>query len=1071
MKEFQLIDKSPCKQDLFEGKPHEKLAGVIADNIEGYKKCKVIGIDGCWGSGKSNVVGLVEKALHSKENAHKYHFFVYDAWGHQTDLPRRTMLEELISDLVNGKEKIFDEKNWEESLQALLAKKKETNTLIVPSISSGIIASGLLLMFTPLFYLLSHVFYCWIWKLCCLVLPYLLTYTYLMSRVYCKLKRNTAQGKVTIRIVLNAMFALYNDKIKEETKYETVSEREPSSRQFKTWMKNVDKGLGEKGKVLILVIDNMDRLPKSKVRDLWATIHSVFSETTFENIKIIIPFDRKHIRNAFQDENIRDEKECVNNEDNIMISHVQSYGDDFINKTFNVVYRVVPPIMSGWKTFFKCKWEEAFGDKYVLDSAVTQIYDLLTVQQTPRNIIAFINEFATIRSVVDENVADKYIALYIFGKNKIADNPLEEILNPKYLRGLDFMYQHDEEMKKSISAIYFQLPVESAMDIVFSQQITSDLNNQESQLLMKLKDSPKLFAILEHSIAGVTNIGRAVMTMDEVFGANNNQKLKEAWENLYYKEIANFTDKTASPYLKYHKVLLSHIDEKEMYFNKLVNSYRANLGKGNFGIKEYTKAIYDFVGIDGLSPYRLLRKNIKNVSAEQFVELVVLKKDTYKNYGLNVDEDKLDKCISEYNEEQLKDFDIYPIIRDDYELSKYIDSIKGKVKAHASQIQEFTYLIDRLKEVCETILPININEYLSDNVLDQTAYNIKNSNPDFIVELCAMRLSRFDCYHSQRSLYNFDAKLDSTDNTFAEDIANRIEYYTDYGEILKQLGSFPHKELLKTVALKLTTNSYRVSRVALYETLRKYDVILKNSNITSELLMNKLNDAKEQLSDITVKNIHGLPLIFFKDAQTVNNELTSHCLSVAYEYMKSLTQKQWKDSLEAKGFNYKLYTIYHSKLLQNFYDAFKEIIKEFLAGNDGCAIDRSQTNDIIKVLLEVKADIKTFFRNLRNELLSTFVTREKLLYMGSLLFEYGELENKGGTLEHILPTDQLTTDIIREILIPNTNKIKGMIDRSDNPTEFQNKMRTFLEGELKESQDFAQFCKAIGIKVGKNGES
>lgn len=568
--------------------------------------------------------------------------------------------------------------------------------------------------------------------------------------------------------------------------------------------------------------------------------------------------------------------------------------------------------MSGWKSFFELKWNDVFGDSRILDSSVTQIYDLLTVQQTPRNIIAFINEFATLRSIVDEKVADKYIALYIFGKSKIEEDPLGEILKPTYLQGLDFMYQFDEEMKRCISAIYFQLPVEYAMDIVFTQQLTTDLNNQNSQLLLKLKESPKLFAILEHSIAEVTNVGRATMTMEVVFGTEENPKIKAAWEALYYKEFGSLKDDSSFAYSKYHKILLSHIGEKENYFKKLAYSYRKKLGNDDFGIKEYIKAIDNFVGIEGLSPYELLMNDYKDVSAEQFVELVFNTRGNYKNYGLNIDDDLLDKYISEYKEELLREFDVYPIICDDYTLPTYIEAIKKKVKAHASQIQEFTYLIDRLKEVCKKIEPINISDYLSDTILDQAANNVQKSNPNFLVELCAMRLSRFDNYRPQRVNYNFDSNLNSTDDNFAKEIAKRIEYYTTYGEILKQLSTSKHNGvILKRVAMELTLNRYGSSRLELHDTLKIYESILANSGITPEQLLRKLNDWKDYLSSINMKNIHDLPLKFFEDAQTVNNELTSHCLSVANEYMSSLTQAQWKESMASKDLilTYTVYTI------------------------------------------------------------------------------------------------------------------------------------------------------------------
>lgn len=35
---------------------------------------------------------------------------------------------------------------------------------------------------------------------------------------------------------LSEFFLIYKDDIKEETKFETISEKEPSSRQFKEWI-------------------------------------------------------------------------------------------------------------------------------------------------------------------------------------------------------------------------------------------------------------------------------------------------------------------------------------------------------------------------------------------------------------------------------------------------------------------------------------------------------------------------------------------------------------------------------------------------------------------------------------------------------------------------------------------------------------------------------------------------------------------------------------------------------------------------------------------------------------------
>lgn len=64
------------------------------------------------------------------------------------------------------------------------------------------------------------------------------------------------------------------------------------------------------------------------------------------------------------------------------------------------------------------QWKEAFGNEYVLDNAILQVYDMLTEEHTPRKIVAFINEFVTMKRIADEAIPNKYIALFIFGRSK-----------------------------------------------------------------------------------------------------------------------------------------------------------------------------------------------------------------------------------------------------------------------------------------------------------------------------------------------------------------------------------------------------------------------------------------------------------------------------------------------------------------------------------------------------------------------------------------------------------------------------------------------------------------------------
>lgn len=497
MRKGKLLSKVPCNDDLFEGGAHRKLAIEISDEIRNDDNCSIIGIDGGWGSGKSNLVGMIQKELSMGTNGGKYHFFTYDAWGHQTDLQRRTILEELTSDLVKGQTPILNENSWKDSLENLLAKKKHTSTKTIPAIGIGTIVSMFSILLTPFVtHLASLVSVEWL-KQAVLVIPYVAAYGFFGYRHYGKMKDKYKQA-FTWEKCLSEFFLIYKDDIKEETKFETISEKEPSSRQFKEWIHEIDDGLKQNnGIVLVLVIDNMDRLPKQNVQELWAAIHSCFSEEKYTNIRIIVPFDRLHIRNAFQSENLV--RQCDGKDNAITV-----YGDDFINKTFYIVYTVPPPILSGWMHYFKDRWKEAFGNSAIVDYSVLQVYDMLTKEQSPRKIIAFINQFVTIRNLCDERIDDKYIALYIFGRSKIIENPLEEILNPSYLQGLNFLYSDDENMASNISSLYYQLSLDKAMDVVFTREVTAELDDNNVKVLDQLRGNANYWEILNHSITEST---------------------------------------------------------------------------------------------------------------------------------------------------------------------------------------------------------------------------------------------------------------------------------------------------------------------------------------------------------------------------------------------------------------------------------------------------------------------------------------------------------------------------------------------------------------------------------------
>ncbi len=306
----KFLSNSPVGEDSFESKSQDRIADNICLVLKNDDSCRIIGIDGGWGSGKSNLVKITSEKL--KDD--KFHFFIYDAWGHQEDLQRRSILEELTEDLTE-KNKILNQEDWKPKLKKLLAKSKETEKKSIPSLSYGIIVAALVLISTPIFKLLADTVCNKYLKVLVISIPIICLLFFYLKYVLDEWKINK-WNKSIFKIAATKLFYLYQKQQTEDITFETISEDEPSVRKFRNWMQDISLDLKTNNHNLILVFDNMDRLPGDKVKELWSSIHTFFAETRYDNIKVIVPFDRKHIENSFNGK-IREDK----------------YGSDFINKT------------------------------------------------------------------------------------------------------------------------------------------------------------------------------------------------------------------------------------------------------------------------------------------------------------------------------------------------------------------------------------------------------------------------------------------------------------------------------------------------------------------------------------------------------------------------------------------------------------------------------------------------------------------------------------------------------------------------------------------------------------------
>lgn len=634
------ISNTPEGKDFFEGKSQHLVAHAIYDTINSCTKLPhIMGLEGDWGSGKSNVI----KQLSAIDNFDKkYYLFAYDAWGHQEDLQRRSILEVLTTELIKkdfllGKGKVrlrngeVKEDSWSSLLSYLLSNKTVTTTK--PTVK----ATGftiLMLLIVCLAHVTSTIssdkfadceentYLYWV----ILLAPYLLGILLIVGNAYRSCSLNFLRQWVT----------------KEDTERVTeeyVSSEEPSIQEFRNWMQAISDYIDNNHKQkLILVFDNMDRLAPEKVRQLWSSIYAFFAGEVFENIWVIIPYDEKHLVKAFSE---RDVKE----------------GDNFIKKTFSMVYRVSPPVISDYELLFKAYFEEAFGE-HEDENRINQIFRVLNPNPNPRDVIYFLNQMVSLVRMWDEKIPLADIALYVCRKvtNHKNGRKLDEyLLSNDIFENVEGLFVHQERTKVNLAKLAYgltndelarQLPMRNYLRAFFEEGGGLDINEYANHphfvtvLTDVINDAPLTLTnkyiggLGKLDIRNLSEEGKSEITHKWDYLAN--QWKKVGIGKLEFGEELHFLLSNCSEKNKYGliEVIVSDLQncpdfKGEEYFNAM-----DNLSK----FLDAQNIVFDFSQIEWIK-----------VPGDVFLDYLNVAKQDYLRYHLYTTSEDLVICLSDAN--------------------------------------------------------------------------------------------------------------------------------------------------------------------------------------------------------------------------------------------------------------------------------------------------------------------------------------------------------------------------------------------------------------------------------------
>ncbi len=1027
----KFISNTPIGDDLFEGKSQERVANNISKILINDKDIRVIGIDGGWGSGKSNLIEIVKRKLKAESDS-KYNFFIYDAWGHQEDLQRRSLLEEMTFHLTKLNEHnvsiIGDDEKWKKKLKELLAKSKETEKKTIPSLSLGIVFSGLALILTPLFKSLSDLFECGWLKILITSIPLILLLALYLYYYVTKTDKKNKTGH-RAQEAANKLFYIYQQSQKEEITFERISEEEPSVKKFRDWMKEISEDLKEK--MLLIVFDNMDRLPNKKILELWSSIHTFFAESNYDNIKVLIPFDRQNIKSAFEDS-----KSSENN-----------YADDFINKTFNIVYRVSPPILSDWKKFFIIKWNEAFKVKDEELNKVVQVFDHLAPSKTPREIVVFINEFVTISQICN-NIPHRYIALFIISKSVILAKPDIEIIKPSYTKSLNFLYDDDEDLPKFIAALVYQIDPERALEIIFTERLTYALNNNNKSQILNISESKFFDDILAKAITQVENFENSILCLKEI----EDKISQKTWDDLYQKLDPRLSSSADAIIQPYQLIVIGQITNKRRYISDTFKRFRS---AEKFVALDYYNSVKKAESVlkENNANFKINAcLQDKQTTAEDFIALLKGSGDS-ETFGINCDNvglnDSLEKIV-DLNE--LINSTYLSKLDKKYSLDKFITSLETKIDENQSD----RAILAAYYKAYKNASPNTLKTLLADNFIYTHFVDSADLKDEFYYDLLSMRISKWDTFNTSYASY-FEEVLEKVDDAVAiEGLAGSIQYFITYGDLLLKLSQF-NKPLLKEVISALTTKSRVIRKLHLVSIIKQIDVILDATEIAPSTLLNKLNDwdnkaiTEKDITDL-LKNVN-----FYVLCATVINPLTIHCVNLANKYFENVTDDQWLIEFQnpkSNIVNVSLSTLknqYSAKAVSAIKETLLKIAKSEIpipVKNTWDKIIEKSNRSSIKSAIK---DIKDLYNNNKE------INSSEFLFFGQWLFTYGELEDNKSSLRRIFRKNVLENENCVNLILTYKDQFLAIYSNADEREDFNNEIKVLME----ESKTFIQPLAAL----------
>ncbi|MCU1793227.1 KAP family NTPase [Pectobacterium polaris] len=473
---FILHTESPSNEDIIDGNSHNNISIKIAETLI-RDDINIIGINGPLGSGKSTVIKLLEKNL--KED--NFQFINFDAELYQQGSTKKALITKIYDGLTP---KIPN------SLKSTLKEFKDDalgNNVTYKKTQDSEVSTWAILFLFSLFVCTQSIRPLqteWSKN------PESVNYYLISLYIFFLLSPLITFGVFFIRSLWDKSLKFGN--IIKKNSVDIITEKMLVSKEVGSIeLHKAISGFKEcipPGIRFLLIIDNLDRIPSEKVKELWSDIELI-SNSSEKRLKLLIPYSSDHVAKS--------------------LSGDLYEGREFISKRIPISFQIPPILSAGWRNVFSHFWLQSFpseSEQLYHDTAeLIEIWLPKAYQPiTPRYLKKLINDIQITLLSTPYDVKNIICAYYIlttkqndisfdnllienFESNTLDDNLKEKF--KKSIRKLQRVYNNDrKKWIDELLCINYQTNAQLAEGELIDEPLKIALTQYNPEELSRISD-------------------------------------------------------------------------------------------------------------------------------------------------------------------------------------------------------------------------------------------------------------------------------------------------------------------------------------------------------------------------------------------------------------------------------------------------------------------------------------------------------------------------------------------------------------------------------------------------------